>query len=816
MAAQEQNGGLPPRGPERQERERGISRFESVQQHIDGIEVIPPRRRNADQLTEWDRLTRERARLFGEQGVRPSIDMANGLLDDFFQGEVLTRYQEATSEAVARGTSLEDARRTAARNSAAFAQGQRADFHSQVGSAVEPLIDPQNNSRYNPGRHDGMPRWHVNRAFDRMYATFMQQAGLDIGNMTKLDSALRPFDHEWQIPEGWENATPPGGPARPEPARPEPGRAANADYVREFLADMQRRYQELFNRLGASLSPEDRVEYERLLREQQEAQNRFITSPDVARVVGALRRETLGLDPETERWNYVHKERAVELYTKVTPNYEPGFYRLATEEEKSIYDARWQLARAAYYKKVNAASPEDLIKNVDAQLITSEQLQKLYEIPGVRQALEWYVGALTLREYQREGQGRSQQIRLVLREGGKPQNVWSCANDRDFELFRRAMMTDSEYGLGRPLEVVRHVQNGPRQPFRQVRETVQLTDLQKHEADAVAWNIVWLSNLIESLDSRYSLIKSRRHGGLPGVMVSDDTRVVFHPQEKWESKTFADEAWKMNDSEWGVRNFRRMIDAATRGGFDRDRDKLTPQPVRLRDEFRAPKSSWDRIRGNASLFWRYRLDPPGADGKQELHFNMPVVMPTTTMKSFLEETDIEVRSPGGGGIDPAVEQYTEYIQQLRASGRLRGGQRPSLLDYLRDGREIPWEGVGGNPFIPYLPIKFNKSNQILNFIDGGKSQIGDRFSEKELAAPVLNAIAPNRLGFYTDGSALVDENEPEEVKTELLIFSMGGPNAEKTDFVPIRGVDAAITHRMRRPNLGYLRSNERILIHGAA
>lgn len=207
------NLGRGPRIPEPRERDQSLSRFEVVQGRIEGIESTSPRSRTIEQRTEWLRLTAERGQLFAERGARPVLDLATGLVDDFFQQEVLTTYKDAAGS----GDTRDEKR--GARQVATFIESRRAALHESIGMAVDPLKQSQAAPRYNPARHEGMARWHVERALDRMYATFMGHAGIDLQHMTKLDSALRPADYEWQMPEGWEAAAP-SEPARPEPTRP--------------------------------------------------------------------------------------------------------------------------------------------------------------------------------------------------------------------------------------------------------------------------------------------------------------------------------------------------------------------------------------------------------------------------------------------------------------------------------------------------------------------------------------------------------------------------------------------------------------------
>jgi len=98
---------------------------------------------------------------------------------------------------------------------------------------------------------------------------------------------------------------------------------------------------------------------------------------------------------EEERDRWLDVEYRQEFYTRFTPSLEPRFYtELNDEKERRLFDARWQLARAAYYKKATSGSPEKMIDNQDLILLKTEQMEQLYNMPGVKKALEWYVNLI--------------------------------------------------------------------------------------------------------------------------------------------------------------------------------------------------------------------------------------------------------------------------------------------------------------------------------------------------------------------------------------------------------------------------------------
>jgi len=424
-------------------------------------------------------------------------------------------------------------------------------------------------------------------------------------------------------------------------------------------------------------------------------------------------------DVEKARW--VDAEYRQEFYTRFTPNLEPRFYtELEKEEERRLWEARWQLARAAYWKRVYSAFPEKQVENQDLQLLSTEQMEMLYKMRGVRAALEWYADIIV--------SGRK--IRLP---NGKEMSIWECKKEADWEQFRRAMRI---YALGIRVEALDEPES-----------------LWAKEADAVAWNWMWVSGLIESVDSRYSK-SGGRHGGLPGVMVSDDLRSVFHPQEKYEDKCRSGLEWGAF-GKWGVTQMERIKRELA---FNKDQDVI---------EFRAAPSS--------GYFWKAsRPREKTPEGKSKIVVFVPECYPTISMGSFWEETKI--------------------------------GDRIILLDYLLKREEIPWEQVGADPWIGYLGIKLNKAVALLNFFlkgpdkPGWSSTLMDIFRRLGLKEKYGNDRFHN-LKVWAVWAAYGGVGRPQDrfFTTPLSESRIGSPLDKR-----------ALKNLLRKPQLGYLEKGENL------
>ncbi len=440
------------------------------------------------------------------------------------------------------------------------------------------------------------------------------------------------------------------------------------------------------------------------------------------------------LPPDLERARWIDVEYDQEFYTRFTPTMEPKFYAQMESEERKIWDARWQLARAAFFKKVNAAFPEKLFENQELQLLTNEQMERLYNIPGVRRGLEWYadeiVNCRTRIMVERE-RGRQEQVTIL-----------ECKDESELETFRSKMREEL------------------------VRGGIVQDEQQAKEADAVAWNWIWCSNLIESIDSRYSK-GGERHGDLPGKMISDDLRSVIHPQEKFESKCKSGLRWGAF-GEWGVTQVER-IKARLREGDD----IVFVRAPSLKKSWRA-----EYIKREEKVVRVYT----------------PECYPTTSLKSFWEETTL---------------------------GKDEKGRDKSLLDYLLDEnpdrREIPWKQLNADPWVPYLPIRMRKAVQLFQYFKPGVPMETQKFGyAKAWVEPLIDCL--NRLpalGTNRARGGKLDERGLHNLKVWAAFAAYGGvghPKKRKAT-MNLGTIDRGTLERaFRDRNVRYLRRRESLEI----
>ena len=383
------------------------------------------------------------------------------------------------------------------------------------------------------------------------------------------------------------------------------------------------------------------------------------------------------LPPEEEKERWVDVELQQDFYTRFVPNNEPKFYTKLESSERREWDARWQLARAAFWKKIYSARPEDLSKNQDLIELTTEQMEVLYNIEGVREGLRWYTRGIL---------GKIDIYKSWDEESGEPtgnsekKSLVECKSGREFEEFRKNL----QYSLKRKVAGVTREQEEDwikREKEGDKDAEEKLRDLRTRikSADAIAWNFIWASNLVESVDSRYSLLGDKklrkRHSELAPAICSDDLRAVFHPQEKFENKCLGKQEWGCYGV-WG----KMQLDFITDEFGKRKEENTVFKPARFRRDF-----------------WQ-------ASGRKEgeVEILVPECYPITTMKSFLETENYKCKNER--------EEEKLFFEHFLEAG---------------EGGAINWSTVGSDLWkTNYLTVRLPKAIGLFSVFKDGEGKPG--------------------------------------------------------------------------------------------
>ena len=138
-----------------------------------------------------------------------------------------------------------------------------------------------------------------------------------------------------------------------------------------------------------------------------------------------------------------------------------------------------------------------------------------------------------------------------------------CKSGREFEIFRKNLQYSLKrevFGVTKEEEesLAKRAKEGDEKAEDQMRDL----RVRVKSADAISWNWMWVSNLVESVDSRYCKelgedTLRERHGEMPPAICSDDLRSIFHPQEKFEDKCAKGLEWGAF-GKWGRSQIERI------------------------------------------------------------------------------------------------------------------------------------------------------------------------------------------------------------------------------------------------------------------
>lgn len=458
-------------------------------------------------------------------------------------------------------------------------------------------------------------------------------------------------------------------------------------------------------------------------------------------------------DPGKERQRWSDTEHKQQFYARFTPNIEPGFYKLLSSEKREEFDARWQLARAAFIKRATAGAPDKYRENQELELFGREQMEILYKLPGVKLMLEGYAQAITNSR--------------TFNVDGRQISFWQIKDADTFLKFRDAMRREilSNAGIFSNTEEVREAEESRRGWW---------ADLLRKEADAVAWNWIWAGNLTESADSRYSF-SGISAPNIPSAISAGEYKYVLHPQERFEAKSSSGHFWGIF-GKWGVTQLKRIKDESNLRG---DRDE-----IRFLAASRNNYWEWDKTNEPSS-------DPrKAAAGGKIFEVYVPECYTTAPCGSFWEETK---------------------ISQFGANGRER---KMSLLDYLRTGDSIPWEDVSQDAWSIYLFGKFHKAYQLLEYFNPEKPP--QKFDMRQdgwgsiWANPLLELFT--RLGLDRQTKGLVDSHKSHQtfhnLKVWLVYAGFGGVKNidSRNPTVPLDSrTKDTVTNVLRHRNVKYLK-----------
>jgi hypothetical protein len=548
-----------------------------------------------------------------------------------------------------------------------------------------------------------------------------------------------------------------------------------------------------------------------------EEQIRQMSTPDVvgssSQQTEVLRKAFGRLPRQEEKGRWVDVEHDQEFYTRFAPNQEPYFYTELLSDERKIWDARWRLARAAFYKKVYGAMTDKLAENQDLIELTKEQMEDLYNVDGVKKALTWYVKAII------EGQ------ETVVNKRGMEITFFDCKSGADFEDFREKLRGY----LGEKVIVklgdkdLKELER--EEPLTEEREKDAL-EVKIKSADAIAWNFIFCSNLVESIDSRYLSQKTeklvpgfsgKRHGKLPPAICSDDLRAVFHPQEKFEDKCVNGLEWGAY-GKWGQTQMDRI---KRRIGDYKVNDEKNPDIVEFEKKHNDDlRKKLERERGKEIFDEEWKDEARWVKWKVKYVYNF---VGATSLNRFWTDSGVREDKEEKKNIDGKVvernliREITVYTPECYPTTSLSSFfEEYKIFKPILNGGDIDWEEKSADPWkISYLTVKLRKAVKLFDHFmraskieEGWTLQLLDAFRRLELdktergGKPTTKYHNLKVWAYYAPYGGV---GRPQD---RLFTEPFSGGRV-RAGALWTRGTKTVI---LRKPQIGYLERDERLVL----
>ncbi len=425
----------------------------------------------------------------------------------------------------------------------------------------------------------------------------------------------------------------------------------------------------------------------------------------------------------------------------------PPYWGEMTDREREEYKFRAELSKIANWKRskmggLGGPNLDNLSKYPEWNGFTKSETQALYEIPGVRTALEIYIdladndtpiNGISIRDAKSREQLNAIRRHVRDRIRGDVVNGWRFRFDQlGSEEERRSYQ---KRGLDFELDGNR---------YEQIRSD------KAREAEQIAFNLLYSGNTFETLDARW--IEDERRDRVPKI--SSD---LVHPV---------------------IKDAMRPMDALI--------GSLTKGPEALNAVGKFGVWAYNQIlaaNGNRPLD---KKDNNGND----IQWNVVIVPETKGSQKRFWTVDNRTRTIYAPECYPSELLGSVWEETTVQDGI--GGNK-TLLDYLRRGQEIEWDKVSGQNMWGAYSSKLSKAGAVWDFLQG-KSMI--KWREYENVAGWVNDVnnALSKFGRRNESS----------IKRWILYASAGVDEKKREPHVRTRSVRLDIIHDLGPSYANYL------------
>lgn len=335
----------------------------------------------------------------------------------------------------------------------------------------------------------------------------------------------------------------------------------------------------------------------------------------------------------------------------------PSYYEHLTEQEQFEIDARRELINAVNFKRSKDANLEVLSNNEAMAGMNKEETQRMYEIPGVKEALTTYLEFAII----------DPQIYTRPKPDGTIEH-YSFRQSRDnteINQYRQAVRQSIRQQI-----IDGYTQRGKLPPVDSPSFDIAVQTYAR-DAEQVAFNLHYLSNTFESFDSMWVNGRRTRKPEISNELAKGGLQSGMKPLDSLIGSTTTDYKGTESVSRWAntfVREEKARLGIDKIKGYD---DVVIVGEKDARD---------------ADQYWR--VERYNGD-KHRIY--VPEARPQKLVGSMWEEVKVE---------EP-------------------DGSKRSLLEFIQSGQDIPWNRVPQNLWLDYAG-NMNKANKLLQYFQGTK------------------------------------------------------------------------------------------------
>ena len=386
------------------------------------------------------------------------------------------------------------------------------------------------------------------------------------------------------------------------------------------------------------------------------------------------------LAAEQEYADFVNNERWSDSGYKIDEKENPYYISLENDKDRQDFKRRVTLHYAAFVKKRQSWSFDLMTQNKEMQELAVEDIQQLYETPGVSDVLHEYVNRIISDSPLKMGFVDPETKKVFKKE----LTLRKCTNRQMINYFREDIQNNVQEKLKKEYK----------QKGLEDEEAEKLSKKESLDAEQIGFNLAIVSNLFESLDARWSgenkktkkreyllgdysrenYSNIRRERGFEIFQGATDImnkpiRTAFNPIDalvEMATKEVGKESETGVFTKWASKQIRKSLRDT---GYEGDFSDIKFEEMELIDD------------NDAKKYWRVEKTNTGG-----YKLCLPELYPLRFIGSYWEDAS------------------AYRLEDIDSNGEVKKGRKPHLLlEFIQKGEKIPWNLAYKTPgFSGYL------------------------------------------------------------------------------------------------------------------